>query len=724
MNLAQGGKTEPFFLPFPPLFRLNTQQKPLETGPLRRFSGKTAKRKDGGPRKTTGGREANALASASLLVPAFLEYLEKERSYSRWTISSYRLELGPFVFWCRKAGFCTPADIMAASLDAYRAHLRDYRKSTGEALQATSINIRLSRVRGYFRWLVRKNHILHNPAAGLDLIKEAHPIPRSILSRDAVRRIFSLPDLKRATGIRDRAILELLYSTGMRKRELMELRVDSIDFEQGQVFIEKGKGGKDRIVPVGKSALLWVQRYIETVRMRWQRHEFQPRLFLDKGGSPMGESHINVTVKGYINRVNPDINGSCHVFRHTMATHMLENGADLRYVQEMLGHESIETTQVYTHVNIIKLKEIHAATMEAGPAVHSLVDALDAANVPPVSPEALCVSNTVYNRQQGHGNGRSAFAFQTMEGDLVQYALRYLEELSVTNYSAYTIRKKQYSLKSFFQFLIDRKIYSTREVSRETIEAYVRVLHDHGNSKTGDTLNVRTKIAALETVKTYFSWLAKKNHILINPASHIEYPRHPKSLPRHILTRTDAERIFSLADPSTATGLRDRSILEILYSCGLRRTELCNLLAADLNPDAKTLLVREGKGRKDRLIPVGRSAVRWVQSYCEKARPLFLRDSDDPHLFLSMNAARLSPVYLGILVSGYVKRAGIGKEGGCLLFRHSMATTMLENGADIRYIQQMLGHSDIGTTRLYTHVSIAKLKEVHGRTHPAELDGK
>jgi integrase/recombinase XerD len=237
-------------------------------------------------------------------------------------------------------------------------------------------------------------------------------------------------------------------------------------------------------------------------------------------------------------------------------------------------------------------------------------------------------------------------------------------------------------------------------------------------------LGIRSKITILETVKTFFGWLTEKKIILVNPASHIENPKSPRSLPRHILTRDEAQSIFSLADTTTPAGLRDRAILELLYSCGLRRMEVCNLHASDINIDAKTLLVREGKGRKDRLIPVGSSAIRWVKSYMGNARPLFLRGNESPHLFLTMNTAPLTVSYLGILISDYVKKSGIGKEGGCLLFRHSMATTMLENGADIRYIQQMLGHSDISTTELYTHVSIAKLKEVHGKTHPAELDGR
>jgi len=673
---------------------------------------------------------------SSLLLPEFLEYLEKERSSSRWTLFAYRSEMAFFVRWCADAGIRSPSAITRSSLDAYRAYLRDYRKTTGEPLIATTINMRLCKLRGYFRWLVRKNHILHNPALDLEFIKEARHIPRSILSRDDMKRIFELPKLSLETGIRDSAILEMLYSTGMRKRELMDLKMDSVDFEQGSVFIEKGKGAKDRIVPAGRSALDRLKIYMECVRYKWENAVSGNRIFLDKSGKPIGDSFLSNTVKGYLRRVRPNITGSCHVFRHTMATHMLENGADLRYVQEMLGHESIETTQIYTHVNIVKLKEIHAATMEAvyipsqvpsgntsaeyAPVKQKPVSIKPDPNATECSPENVSVKNTVYERHQGRKNGRSTFAFPEMNGDIIKYILMYIQDLSVTGYSLFTIRKKKYLLRSFIQFLKDKDIYFIKDISRDTIESYVRFIHDRGEKN--DSLNVRSKITILETVKTFFTWLTKKNHVVINPASHIEYPRSPKSLPRHILTRNDAEHIFLSADISSPTGLRDRAMLEMLYSCGMRRSELCNLYADDFNEDAKTLFIREGKGRRDRLIPVGRSAVRWVKSYMENARPLFLGLKESPFLFLSMNADRLDEVYLGTHISNYVKKAGIGKKGGCLLFRHSMATTMLENGADIRYIQQMLGHSDISTTKLYTHVSIAKLKEVHGKTHPAERE--
>jgi len=196
-------------------------------------------------------------------------------------------------------------------------------------------------------------------------------------------------------------------------------------------------------------------------------------------------------------------------------------------------------------------------------------------------------------------------------------------------------------------------------------------------------------------------------------------PRLGRPLPRNILSAAEVKRVLSQPDDTKAVGLRDRSILEVLYSTGIRRLELVNLKLHDLQFDRKLIFVRQGKGKRDRYVPVGRTALQWMRTYIKKARPLLARSPEETTAFLTKHGDPLSRDHLTWIARRYIARAKLGKSGACHLFRHSMATLMHENGADIRCIQQMLGHADIRTTQIYTQVAIRTLQRVHAATHPA-----
>jgi integrase/recombinase XerD len=165
--------------------------------------------------------------------------------------------------------------------------------------------------------------------------------------------------------------------------------------------------------------------------------------------------------------------------------------------------------------------------------------------------------------------------------------------------------------------------------------------------------------------------------------------------------------------------VRDRAILEVLYSTGIRRRELCELGLYDVDGGRGTVMVRAGKGNKDRVVPIGERALAWVERYVREARPSLVTLPDCGVLFLSRFGSGMSLASLGAKVREYIEEAQVGKKGSCHLFRHTMATQMLERGADVRHIQEILGHADISSTQMYTHVSIKKLKEVHAATHPS-----
>ena len=213
--------------------------------------------------------------------------------------------------------------------------------------------------------------------------------------------------------------------------------------------------------------------------------------------------------------------------------------------------------------------------------------------------------------------------------------------------------------------------------------------------------------------------MCKQDILAANPASELQLPRPEKQLPEAALSVREVEAVLARPDVTDPLGVRDRALLELLYSTGMRRSEAARLHLTDLNRERKTLHLRHTKGRKDRVVPVGQRALVWLESYLDTVRPRLELDLDETALFLTGYGEAFNPDVLGRRVSKYVTEAQLGRKGGCHLFRHSCATHLLEGGADIRFIQQLLGHEKLETTAIYTEVSIQQLQEVHSRCHPA-----
>ncbi|SRR5579883_799213 len=300
----------------------------------------------------------------------------------------------------------------------------------------------------------------------------------------------------------------------------------------------------------------------------------------------------------------------------------------------------------------------------------------------------------------------------------------YLNALRVKDYSENTVRSRRMNIRVFLEWCAERGLTEPTEITRPVLERYQRHLFHHRKSN-GEPLSFRSQYMRLVGLRVWFRWITRQNRILHNPASEIELPRLGHRLPKHVLSTSEVEQVMmqpNLADP---LGLRDRAILEVLYSTGIRRMELVHLKLFDLDLERGTLLIRQGKGKKDRFVPIGDRAAAWVQKYIREARPKLAVEPDDGTLFLAGTGEEISRDHLTATVRRYVVHAKIGKAGSCHLFRHTMATLMLEGGADIRFIQQMLGHASLSTTEIYTHVSIRMLKQVHSTTHPAaSLDKK
>jgi integrase/recombinase XerD len=287
------------------------------------------------------------------------------RNYAARTIETREGYLLLFIAWAEARGLSRPVEVTRPILERYQRHVYHLRTKHGRALSFRSQHSRLVPIRAFFKWLTREGVLLHNPASELELPKLGRRLPRQVLSAAEVEQVIHLPDTTEALGLRDRAILETLYSTAMRRAELTALELWDVDAERGTVMIREGKGGRDRMVPIGARALLWIDRYLETVRPELVVPPESGRLFLSSLGEGLSPNRLTHLVRGYIDRAALGKHGACHLLRHTTATLMHENGADIRFIQELLGHVELTTTQIYTQVSIRKLKEIHAATHPA-----------------------------------------------------------------------------------------------------------------------------------------------------------------------------------------------------------------------------------------------------------------------------------------------------------------------------------------------------------------------
>jgi len=317
-----------------------------------------------------------------------------------------------------------------------------------------------------------------------------------------------------------------------------------------------------------------------------------------------------------------------------------------------------------------------------------------------------------YKNQQIIGNPDNAES-------LYYYMQRFLQWCGIQQRSKATIKSWDIYLRRFIRWCDDRGLHNPQEITKPILERYQRHLFLY-RQPNGQPLSVSGQMGYLTAIRAYFKWLTRANHILYNPASELDLPKMNKRLPKVTLSIEEAETVLNQANVSTTAGLRDRAMMEVLYSTGIRRKELTKLQTTDIDINRGILMVRHGKGDKDRMIPIGERAIDWVLKYLNESRPELVIGMSDNMLFINSLGKAVGTTWLSRLITKYFKQADIGKQGSCHTFRHTMATLMLENGADIRYIQSMLGHANLETTQIYTRVSIKKLKDIHTATHPAK----
>ena len=304
---------------------------------------------------------------------------------------------------------------------------------------------------------------------------------------------------------------------------------------------------------------------------------------------------------------------------------------------------------------------------------------------------------------------------------LTRLSEEYLQSLRVRNLAARTIIAREFMLARFCSYLDSRGVTGIETIGCRLILDYQTELY-HAINKRGRPNSVGYQNSMLTTVKSFMRFAKERECIARDPARDIPYGKLPKRLPRGILTTTEARRIINAPDTGCALGYRDRTIIEVLYTTGIRKEELNNLQVTDVDYHDGFLRIDQGKGGKDRIVPLGRIACRYLENYIKSVRPELIKDPYNNTLFLSARGRRLSKGMVWEMVKKYAKKAKIKKNISPHTFRHTCATAMLKNRANIRAVQELLGHESLESTQIYTRVTIGDLKEVHSRCHPREKE--
>lgn len=299
------------------------------------------------------------------------------------------------------------------------------------------------------------------------------------------------------------------------------------------------------------------------------------------------------------------------------------------------------------------------------------------------------------------------------------YLTRYLEALAAKGYAKGTLERHKSYLKCCFGYLEKLGITDVKAVTREQMDAYRIYLKMEYRTAQRVPLAERSFSSHMEVVTTFFRWLEETRQILMTPMVNPIRPKRPEPLKLpEVLSEEEVVKILESFQVNTPHGLRDRAILEVLYSTGIRRSELVNLNVDDFLLNRRELVINQGKGRKDRVVPVGEHAAYFTEAYLKLVRPWLVGDSGEKALFLTVNGDRMVRQTLNVIIRRVVKRSGVQKRVTPHVFRHSMATHLLRNKADLRHVQAILGHTLLQSTEVYTHVTVEDLRQAVKKAHP------
>ena len=296
------------------------------------------------------------------LVEDFLQYLRHERGQAEHTQKTYAALLGKFTAWAAKQNLTDWKQVELKHLMAFLQQererpLADEPKESTKRLSSESVYLEIAALRAFYRFAENEKLLPVNVAENLSLPRRWQRLPRA-LTNDEMEKLLAPESPESPESLRDQAILELAYASGLRLAELRNLRLEQLHLEAGFINVI-GKGNKERVVPVGRQAVAALNRYLETGRPKLVRPRSPATVFLTKRGTPFASVTLWLRIKNRVRRAGVARNITPHMLRHSVATHLLEHGADLRVIQELLGHANISTTEIYTHVTGNRLRDIH-----------------------------------------------------------------------------------------------------------------------------------------------------------------------------------------------------------------------------------------------------------------------------------------------------------------------------------------------------------------------------
>jgi len=302
---------------------------------------------------------------------------------------------------------------------------------------------------------------------------------------------------------------------------------------------------------------------------------------------------------------------------------------------------------------------------------------------------------------------------------LALWAERYRKHLEILNHSARTWPTIRSVIHQFGRFLAELDRNDLQTLTPTLLQQYQQWLFYQptwlGRIRTASSQN-----RSLSIIKSFCRFLHEEGLLTRDPAKDLRYAREPQLLPRNILTPQEARRIIEATDTNTVIGYRDRTILEVLYSTGIRKSELLNLTLSDVNLEEGLLRINGGKGAKDRVVPLTNVAIRFLETYIKRVRLQLLGQRVSHRLFLSLRGACIAKNTIDHLMAKYRRLAKVKKHVTCHIWRHSCATHLVKNKANLRHVQELLGHRNLSTTERYLHLTITDLKEAHRKYHPRE----
>ena len=307
-----------------------------------------------------------------------------------------------------------------------------------------------------------------------------------------------------------------------------------------------------------------------------------------------------------------------------------------------------------------------------------------------------------------------------MSGNLNDLLDEFRQQLRVRNYSPASVSSYCGHLSGFFGYLREEKVEDMKRVTRDLLHQYQARIAGV-QTQAGKGYSVSTIALKTRALKRFFEYLEETNRILINPAEHLKEPRRGSRLPRAVLTREEARKILDQPDLSSMTGIRDRAILEVFYSTGIRLEEMTRLTLYDCDLQGGFLRVNRGKFARDRVVPLGKHAARLLKGYITRVRPLHTKSNRaEGCLFVNQSGVPLSKQVIQLMVRRYARQSGIQKKVTPHVFRHTFATELVRNGAEVTAVQKMLGHASLAVTHLYVRVAAVDVKKTHSAHHPRE----